>query len=68
MANPEDIAGRFFRRAEKLRTIARNVKDPDCRNALLAWAADYDRRADRALQAGKSVAPPSIGSHQARQF
>ena len=50
--DPNEAAGRFYRWAEELRTMASNVKDADCRTAMLQWAADYDRMAERVIQAG----------------
>lgn len=49
MANADQIAGRYFQRAKELRNIARNVSDDELRDALLAWAADYDRLAELAI-------------------
>ena len=50
MLKSDEVALRFTRRAEELRTIAPNVKDPECREAMLKWAADYDLLAERAVQ------------------
>lgn len=32
--------------------IASNIKDPRTRAAMLSWADDYDRLAERAIQLG----------------
>jgi hypothetical protein len=50
MIKSDEVVARFTRRAEKLRGIASNVKDREVRDAMLLWAADYDRLADRAIQ------------------
>lgn len=39
------------RRAEKLRSIASNVRDADAQDAMLKWADDYDRLARQAIEA-----------------
>lgn len=39
-------------RAEKLRSIASNVRDADTQDAMLKWADDYDRLAQQAIEAG----------------
>lgn len=52
MDKNEQVALRFTRRAEKLRAIASNVKDADARQAMLCWADDYDRLAERSIELG----------------
>ena len=52
MDKSEQMALRFTRRAAKLRTFAENVTDEESRAAMLKWAADYDRLAERALRLG----------------
>jgi hypothetical protein len=47
----DEVVGRFLQRAKELRRIADNVKDADCRDTLLAWAADDDRLVDEAIEA-----------------
>jgi hypothetical protein len=72
MSKTDEVVARFMRRAEKLRSIACNVKDRDIRDAMLVWAADYDRLAERAIQLPSSVAiknrlrgAPSVRIHTA---
>lgn len=50
MMKSDEVVARFTRRAEKLRNIASNVKDREIRSAMLTWAADYDRLAERAIE------------------
>lgn len=50
----DEIVGRFYRRAEMLRSIASCTQDQDCRDAMLKWAEDYERMAERAIIAGAS--------------
>lgn len=50
MDKSEQTTARFTRRAEALRTIAANVKDQESRDAMLDWAADYERLAERATK------------------
>ena len=38
------------RRAEEMRSIAENLRDPDVRDVLARLAADYDRMAERGEQ------------------
>ena len=52
MLKSDEAALRFTRRADLLRPIAPNVKDAECRDAMLKWAADYDRLAERAMELG----------------
>lgn len=52
MDKNEQVALRFTRRAEKLRAIASNVKDADALQAMLCWADDYDRLAERSIELG----------------
>lgn len=52
MHKVDEVALRFTRRAEELRAIASNVKDPGTRCAMLGWADDYDRLAERAIELG----------------
>ena len=56
MSKSDEVVARFMRRAEKLRNIASNVKDRDIRDAMLVWAADYDRLAERAIQLPSAIA------------
>src|SRR5690348_543213 len=56
MSKSDEVVARFMRRAEKLRSIASNVKDRDIRDAMLVWAADYDRLAERAIQLPSAIA------------
>jgi len=65
MSKSDEVVARFMRRAEKLRNIASNVKDRDIRDAMLVWAADYDRLAERAIQLPSAIAR-SRGSPIAR--
>jgi len=62
MEKSEQMALRFTHRAEKLRAIAEKVKDPQSREAMLNWARDYDRLAERAIELGpystRPAAPP----------
>lgn len=55
MDKSEQMALRFTRRAAKLRMFAENVTDQESRDAMLKWAADYDRLAELAIELG----PPS---------
>jgi len=48
----DQVAVRFTQRAEQLRTIAATVKDPEAREAMIRWADDYDRLAERAIELG----------------
>lgn len=50
MMKSDEVVARFTRRAEKLRNIASNVKDREIRSAMLTWATDYDRLAERAIE------------------
>lgn len=52
MTKGEQIALRFTRRAEELRTITSNLRDPDTKDAMLRWADDYGRIAERASELG----------------
>lgn len=52
-----ELAEHFSVRAEELRGIAANVKDPQLREAMLRWAADYDLFAKRALALASSGEP-----------
>lgn len=51
MVDVDEVVGRFLQRAKELRRIAGDVKDADCRDTLLAWAADDDRLVDEAIEA-----------------
>ena len=66
MLKSDEVALRFTRRAEELRTIAPNVKDTECRDAMLKWAADYDRLAESALQLGALGSIPKPSGDAAR--
>ena len=50
MIRSDEVVGRFMQRAEKLRSIASKVKDCEIRDAMLTWAADYDRLVERAIE------------------
>jgi hypothetical protein len=52
MDKSEQVAARLTRRVEALRAIASNVKDQESREAILDWAADYERLAERAIEVG----------------
>lgn len=52
MDKSEQMALRFTRRAAKLRAFAENVTDEESRAAMLKWAADYDRLAERSIEVG----------------
>lgn len=54
MDKSEQMALRFRRRAAKLRTFAENVTDQESCEAMLKWAADYDRLAELAIELGTS--------------
>lgn len=58
MDKSEQMALRFTRRAAKLRAFAENVTDEESREAMLKWAADYDRLAERALRLGTFLDRP----------
>ena len=57
MANADEIAVRYWRRAKKPRGIARNVRDNEIRDEILAWAADYDRLAELAIHIKPTSSP-----------
>lgn len=52
MDKSDAFAAICTRRAEKLRSIASNVRDADAQDAMLKWADDYDRLAHQAIEAG----------------
>lgn len=52
MYKSDEVVLHFTRRAEELRAIASNLKDPEAKDAMLRWADDYDRLAERAMQLG----------------
>ena len=66
MLKTDEIALRFTRRAEELRTIAPDVQDAECRVAMLKWAADYDRLAERAMELGALGSMPRSSGDAAR--
>lgn len=51
MVDFDEVVSRSVQRAKELRSIAENVMDADCRDTLLAWAADDDRLVDEAIEA-----------------
>jgi hypothetical protein len=57
MIRSDEVVGRFIRRAEKLRSIASKVTDREIRDAMLTWAADYDRLVERAIELFARRAP-----------
>ena len=59
MDKSEQMALRFTRRAGKLRAFAENVTDDESRDAMLKWAADYDRLAERAIEVGTLSGRPT---------
>ena len=50
MVDADEIAGRFYRRAEELRSIASCTNDPECLAAMIQWANDYERRAAKEME------------------
>ncbi len=66
MVELDEIAGRFFRRAEELRSIASNVQDANSRDAMLRWADDYVRLAERAIELS-NFAPRRSGENAPAQ-
>lgn len=61
MYKGDEVALRFTRRAEELRSIASNIKDVDAKDAMLRWADDYDRLAQRAAELGTFGMPRRSG-------
>jgi hypothetical protein len=57
MVDIDEVVSRFLQRAEELRTLASSVKDADCRKMMLAWAADYERLVEEAIQASRPAEP-----------
>jgi hypothetical protein len=53
----EEIAFQMSQRAEELRAIAEDIKDPETRRAMLDWANDYERIAMRAIELGTYPSP-----------
>lgn len=65
MHKVDGAALRFTQRAEELRAIASNVRDPGTRDAMLGWADDYDRLAERAIELGPfGTTPQNAGAGQ----
>ena len=62
MCKSGDVVRRFTRRAEELRNIASNILDPDAKHAMLKWADDYDRLAQRAIEVGTFGMPRNPAS------
>ena len=57
MAEKLDKVVTFLNRAEELRAIAEDIKDPQIRTDLLNWAEDCEQAARRAMESD-AVSPP----------
>lgn len=53
------------RRAEALRVIASDATDIALKDAMLTWAGDYDRLAERAIEMGALGMPRKVSDQTA---
>lgn len=60
----EQTSVQLARRAEALRLLAARVNDEESRDAILQWAADYERLRRALLKWGHSRAAVSESQHQ----
>jgi len=58
MAEKLDKVVRFLNRAEELRAIAEDIKDPQIRADVLKWAEDCEQAARRAMESEALNPPP----------
>lgn len=64
METSEQTAVQLTRRAEALRVLAANVSDEESRDAILQWAADYERLRRALLKWGHSRAAVHQNQHR----